>query len=100
MVLGLALSRAQRFAEAVEVLDRAASSLDPHHPEFALLLEAAAVIAGMNDPATTPSVALRRETLRERAANDPAAPRELLAAAALIPSWRRSPRKSAPNWQP
>ena len=84
MVLGLALSRAQRFAEAVEVLDRAASSLDPHHPEFALLLEAAAVIAGMNDPATTPSVALRRETLRERAANDPAAPRELLAAAALI----------------
>src|SRR6266498_2777166 len=84
MVLGLALSRAQRFAEAVEVLDRAASSLDPHHSEFALLLEAAAVIAGMNDPATTPSVALRRETLRERAANDPAAPPELLAAAALI----------------
>src|SRR6266498_2361091 len=84
MVLGLALSRAQRFAEAVEVLDRAASSLDPHHAEFALLLEAAAVIAGMNDPATTPSVALRRETLRERAANDPAAPPELLAAAALI----------------
>ena len=38
----------------------------------------------MNDPATSPSVALRRETLRERAADDPAAPPELLAAAAFI----------------
>ena len=84
MVLGLALSRAQRFAEAVEVLDRAASSLDSRHSELALLLEAAAVVAGTNDPATAPSVALRRETLRERAADDPQAPPELLAAAALI----------------
>jgi len=84
LVLGLALSRAQRFAEAVEVLDRAASSLDSRHSELALLLEAAAVVAGTNDPATAPSVALRRETLRERAADDPQAPPELLAAAALI----------------
>ena len=68
MVLGLALSRAQRFAEAVEVLDRAASSLDSDHSELALLLEAAAVVAGMNDPVTAPSVAVRREALRERAA--------------------------------
>ena len=45
--------------------------------EFALLLEASAVVAGMNDPATAPSVALRRETLRERAASDPSAPPEL-----------------------
>jgi DNA-binding CsgD family transcriptional regulator len=84
MVLGLALSRAHRFAEAVEVLDRAASSLDSGQWELALLLEAAAVIPGMNDPATAPSVALRRETLRERAGDDPAAPAELLAAAAFI----------------
>jgi DNA-binding CsgD family transcriptional regulator len=84
MVLGLALSRAHRFAEAVQVLDRAASSLDSGHSELALLLEAAAVIPGMNDPATAPSVALRRETLRERAGDDPAAPAELLAAAAFI----------------
>ena len=60
MVLGLALSRGHRFAEAVEVLDRAASSLDSGQSELALLLEAAAVIPGMNDPATAPSVALRR----------------------------------------
>ena len=84
MVLALALSRAQRFAEAVEVLDRAASSLDSRHSELALALEAAAVVAALNDPVTAPSVALRRETLRERAAGDPAAPPELLAAAAFI----------------
>ena len=84
MVLALALSRAQRFAEAVEVLDRAASSLDSGHAELALQLEAAAVVAGMNDPVTAPSVALRREALRERAAGHPAAPPELLAAAAFI----------------
>src|SRR5205814_472085 len=41
-------------------------------------------IAGMNDPATVPSVALRRETLRKRAADDPGVPPELLAAAAFI----------------
>jgi DNA-binding CsgD family transcriptional regulator len=81
MVLALALNRAQRFAEAVEVLDRAASSLDSRHSELALLLEAAAVPPGLNDPATAPSLALRAERLRERAAGDPAAPLELLAVA-------------------
>jgi DNA-binding CsgD family transcriptional regulator len=81
MVLALALSRAQRFAEAVEVLDRAESSLDSGHSELALQLEAAAVVPGLNDPATAPSLALRGKTLRERAAGDPAAPLELLAVA-------------------
>lgn len=81
MVLALALNRAQRFAEAVEVLDRAASSLDSRHSELALLLEAAAVMPGLNDPATAPSQALRCERLRERAARDPAAPLEVLAVA-------------------
>jgi DNA-binding CsgD family transcriptional regulator len=81
MVLALALNRAQRFAEAVDVLDRAASSLDSRHSELALLLEAVAVLPGLNDPATAPSLALRGERLRERAARDPAAPREVLAAA-------------------
>ena len=40
----------------------------------------AAVVAGMNDPATASSLALRRETLRERATGHPAPPPELLAA--------------------
>jgi DNA-binding CsgD family transcriptional regulator len=83
MVLAHALSRAQRFAEAVEVLDRAASSLDSRHSELALLLEAAAVVPAMNDPATAPSLAFRRETLRERVAGHPAPPELPLAVAAF-----------------
>ena len=84
LVLGLALSRAQRFAEAVTVLDRAATSFATADSDLALALEAAAVVAALNDPLTAPSVALRRETLCERAASHPAAPPELLAAAAFI----------------
>jgi tetratricopeptide (TPR) repeat protein len=91
MVLGLALSRAQRFAEAVEVLDRASSALDPRDVELGLLLETAAVVAGMYDPVTTPSVALRRDALRERAASDPAAPPELVAAASQISALMNEP---------
>ncbi|HSC50106.1 MAG TPA: AAA family ATPase [Gaiellaceae bacterium] len=84
MVLSHALSRAQRHREAVEVLDRAASALDSRHDELAFQLEAAAVVPGINDPVTAPSVALRGEMLRARAAGDSAAPPELLAAAAFI----------------
>jgi DNA-binding CsgD family transcriptional regulator len=83
-VLGLALSRAQRSAEAVEVLDRAAASLDSQESEFALVIKAAAVFPAMNDPATASSLASRRETLLERAVGDPSAPRELVAAAAFV----------------
>ncbi len=88
MILGLALSRSQRFAEAVDVLDRASASLDAHDPdscesELALRLEAAAVVAGMNDPEAAPSLAGRRARLRARAAAGPPPPPELLAAAAF-----------------
>jgi DNA-binding CsgD family transcriptional regulator len=83
MVLALALNRAQRHADAVDVLDRAASSLGSRHPELALLLEAAAVLPRLNDPATAPSLALRAERLRVRAAGDRKAPLELLAVAAF-----------------
>jgi DNA-binding CsgD family transcriptional regulator len=82
-VLAHALSGAQRFAEAVEVLDRAAATLDAPRSELALQLEAAAVVAEMSDPVTMPSVSLRRLTLRERAV-DSAAPAEVLAAAAFF----------------
>jgi DNA-binding CsgD family transcriptional regulator len=85
MVLATGLSRAQRFGEAVEVLDRAASSLDSRHSELALLLEAAAVAPAMNDPATAPSVTLRRETLHKRVAGHPA-PLELPLAVAAFTS--------------
>ena len=84
MVLAHALSRAHRYAEAVEVLDRASSALDSCPDELALQLDAAAVLPALNDPVTAPSVGLRYETLRERAAGDPAAPPEVLAAVAFI----------------
>jgi DNA-binding CsgD family transcriptional regulator len=83
MVLAHALSRAQNFAKAVDVLDRASSSLDARHSELALLLAAAAVAPAMNDPATAPSVAHRRQTLRELSAGNPAPPELPLAVAAF-----------------
>jgi DNA-binding CsgD family transcriptional regulator len=83
LVLAHALSRAQRFPESVEVLDSAASSLDPSHSELAFLLEAAAIVPAMNNATTAPSVARRLEPLREHAARDPAAPPELLSAVAF-----------------
>jgi DNA-binding CsgD family transcriptional regulator len=84
LVLAHALSGAQRFAEAVEVLDRAAATLDAPRSELALQLEAAAVVAEMNDPVAMPPASSRRVRLRERAEEDSAAPAELLAAAAFI----------------
>ena len=83
-VLALALLRTQRLAEAVEVLDRASSPLDPRHVELALQLEAEAVLAGMIDPATASSMAVRRDALRERAGGDLASPPELLAVGSFV----------------
>jgi DNA-binding CsgD family transcriptional regulator len=83
-VLARALSQDQRYAEAIEVLDRASSALDARDADLALQLEAAAVVAGMSDPATAPSVAARRGALRKRVAGDHAAPPELLAVGSFI----------------
>jgi DNA-binding CsgD family transcriptional regulator len=95
LVLAHALSDAQRFAEAVEVLDRAAATLDAPRSELGLQLEAAAVLAEMNDPVTMPPVSPRRVTLRQRAAEDPAAPTEVLAAAAFISVLSNDPAEVA-----
>ena len=94
MVLAHALSRAQRYTEAVDVLDRAASALDSGHAELALQLEAVAVLPALNDPVAAPSVALRRERLRERAASDLAAPPEVLASAAFVSILRNEPAET------
>jgi DNA-binding CsgD family transcriptional regulator/tetratricopeptide (TPR) repeat protein len=83
-MLARGLNRAQRFTDAIDVLDRAASALDDSQAEFALPLEAAAVTAGLNDPATASSMALRREALRDRAVGDQAVPADVLAAASLV----------------
>jgi DNA-binding CsgD family transcriptional regulator len=95
LVLAHALGGAQRFAEAVEVLDRAAATLGAPRTELGLQLEAAAVINEFNDPAAMPPVSPRRVTLRERAADDPAAPAELLAVAAFISVLANEPAEGA-----
>jgi DNA-binding CsgD family transcriptional regulator len=83
-MLARALNRCQRYAEAVTVLDRAVSALDSRHAELASHLQAAAVVAGLNDPATAPSMASRRDALRARANGDQAAAPELLGVASFI----------------
>jgi DNA-binding CsgD family transcriptional regulator len=82
--LARALNRAQRFAEAVEVLDGAIAALGSRDPDLALQLEAAAVVAGMNDLMASPGAVLRREALRDRASSDHTAPPEVFAAGAAI----------------
>ncbi len=81
LVLAHALTRAQRFADAVAVLDRASASLDSGHSDLALQLEAAAVLPATHGPVISPSLARRGQTLRERAAGHAAPPPELLAVA-------------------
>jgi DNA-binding CsgD family transcriptional regulator len=90
-VLGRALNFGQRYQHAVEVLDRAASALDSRDSALALELEAGAVIAGLNDPATAPAMASRRTALRERAAADREAPAELLGVASFISIFSNEP---------
>ena len=82
LVLAHALTRAQRFAEAVDVLDRASASLEfRSSPTLALQLEVAAVLPATHGPVLSPSLARRGQTLRERAAGQAAPPPELLAVA-------------------
>jgi DNA-binding CsgD family transcriptional regulator len=84
LVLGLALSRAQRFAEAVTVLDHAATAFATPDSDLALALEAAAVVAALNDPVTASSFGLRCDAVLARATRDPPPPPELLAAAGFV----------------
>ena len=95
LVLANDLSGAQRYVEAVEVLDRAAARLGAPRSELGLQLETDAVMAEFNDPATMPPVSPRRVTLGELAANDPAAPAELLGAAAFISVLENKPADDA-----
>ena len=95
MVLALALGRAQRAAEAVQVLDRAAALLDPAQRELATRLEAATVGVGMIDVATAPAMARRRDAVRRAAGDDRTAPPEALAVAAFAAVLTNEPRQAA-----
>ena len=94
-VLARALNRDQRFVEAVAVLERAVSGLGSGHALLASQLEAAAVIVGIHDPATAPAMASRHAALRRRAATDPDAPPELVAAASFVSVLMNEPAEVA-----
>jgi DNA-binding CsgD family transcriptional regulator len=83
IVFGIALSRAQCPAAAVDVLDRAAASLDPAEQQQRVLLDAVAVGVELVNAVPGIAVAGRRRTARERAETDSSAPPELLAVAAF-----------------
>ena len=91
MVLSYALSRAQRFGEAVEVLDRAMSSLEKRDSNLSLRLDAAALFPRLNDPASAGSVTVRLEALRQWVGSHRTAPRELIAALAFCSVLRNEP---------
>jgi DNA-binding CsgD family transcriptional regulator len=83
IVFGIALSRAQCPGAAVDVLDRAAASLDPAEEQQRVLLDAVAVGVELVNAVPGTAVAGRRRAARERAGTDPSAPPELLAVAAF-----------------
>ena len=83
LVLAHALGRAEQIGPAVEVIDRAAAMLADADGPARRLLEPMALGAGMLDAATAPGLAPRLDAMR-RAAEDPAAPREVLGVAALV----------------
>jgi DNA-binding CsgD family transcriptional regulator len=95
MVLAHVLSRSQRFAAAVDVLDRASSTLHGRHSELTLRLVAASVVPGINDPTTAATAGLRAAELRARAAGDPAALPEVLAVAAFTSALTNEPAEAA-----
>ncbi len=82
--LARALNRRQRSAEAVEVLDRAAGGLGSAHPELARQLEAAALIAAMNDPTAAARTAERRAAFRARTDTGTDESAEVLSVSAFI----------------
>lgn len=89
--LARAFNRRQRFAEAVDVLDRAAAGLGSGDEELALQLEAAALIAAMNDPKTSARTVERRTAFRVRALRDAGGSAELLSVAAFIAALTNEP---------
>ena len=101
MVLAHALSRAQRYTEAVEVLDRASSALDSGHAELALPLEAAAVLRRAERPRDRtlggPPPREVARACRERSRGATRAPGRRPRSS---PSSRTSPPRPAPTWRP
>ena len=82
LLLAHTLGRTERSARAVTIVDRTAEAMRDGDPRVREQLEALAVGAGMIDASIAPVLADRLDALRRRA-DDPDAPREVLAVGAL-----------------
>jgi len=86
-----ALLRDQRPEEALRVVDSAAEELGDGDQRVRALLEAMAVVAGSLDARLSPTIVTRSAALRQLAASDPAAPRDILAVAAWTAAFANEP---------
>jgi DNA-binding CsgD family transcriptional regulator len=94
LVLAPALARAHRSAEAVEMIDRAASWLGTADEQLGAVLEAAAVTVGMIDADTAPALERRARALRHRAETDAEPAREILGVAAFLTALSNEPAEA------
>ena len=90
LVFAGALRMHERFAEAIEVCDRVAARPGDGEPEAHLVLEAMAVVCGLLDAATAPSVAKRAHAMVVEATRRPV-PRPALAVAAYAAALTNQP---------
>ena len=94
LMLATALGFHQRVAEAIEVCDRVAARLQARDAPASLVLETTAVVCGMYDATTAPSVAERADALL-MLARQQSAPRHVLAVAAHVAALANEPAEQA-----
>ena len=94
LLLATALGLHHRLVEAARVFDDVANRLDRRDTEPGAMLESVAVVLGIYDAATAPSVADRAGAL-VLLANERSAPRHVLAAAAYVSALANRPADRA-----
>lgn len=91
IVLAHVLARLVECAEALEVIDSAASTLGPEDGELAHTLDEIAVAVGLLDARTAAAVAGRMRKVRARAEREPSPSRSLLGGAAIVSAYTNRP---------
>ena len=94
LLFATALGFHQRLAQAVELCDRVAASLDDRDAEAQWMFESMAVACAMNDAATAPLVADRADALVVLA-REQSVPRQVLAVAAYRAALANEPAERA-----
>jgi len=94
LLLGTALGLHHRLVEACRVFDGVATRLDRRDAQPGAMLESVAVVLGIYDATTAPSVADRAGAL-VLLANERSAPRHVLAAAAYVSALANTPADRA-----